>query len=119
MKWEIGKIWQTKNRNADTKWNQTKDGDLGPTAQGLCVQRLNIVGAPAVISTLVSHLDTTLLPSGAPVGAAAAPASPTQGQQPDPATTGPVPTSVSRVDVLADARVVLSALSQTQSLSSP
>ena len=42
-----------------------------------------------------------------------------QGQQPDPATTGPVPTSVSRVDVLADARVVLSALSQTQSLSSP
>ena len=93
--------------------------DLGPTTQGLCVQRLNIVGAPAVISTLVSHLDTTLLPSGAPIGAAAAPASPTQGQQPDPATTGPVPTSVSRVDVLADARVVLSALSQTQSLSSP
>ena len=99
--------------------------DLGPTTQGLCVQRLNIVGAPAVISTLVSHLDTTLLPSGTPVGAAsapAAPASPTQGQQPDVATPGPAkhsPASVSRGDVLADARVVLSALSQTQSLSSP
>ena len=33
MEDEVPGLWQTKIRNVDTKWNQTKGGDLGPAAQ--------------------------------------------------------------------------------------
>ena len=47
MEDEVPGLWQTKIRNVDTKWNQTKGGDLGPAAQFYATIPKGVIGLGA------------------------------------------------------------------------
>ena len=47
MEDEVPGLWQTKIRNVDTKWNQTKSGDLGPAAQFYATIPKGVIGLGA------------------------------------------------------------------------
>jgi hypothetical protein len=86
--------------------------DLDASTQGLCIQRLNIVGAQGVMTTLVQQLvqqlDTTPRPSSS-----AAPTSPPSASQPS-SSPALLPANISKSNVLEDANVVLHMLSQAK-----
>ena len=44
MEDEVPGLWQTKIRNVDKKWNQTKSGDLGPAAQFYATIPKGVIG---------------------------------------------------------------------------
>jgi len=86
----------------------------GASTQGVCVQRLSIVGAQTVMTTLAQHLDTE--PPAAP-SSSTAPASPTQTHS--NALTRLILANVTKRDILEDANIVLQMLSKALPLSSP
>ena len=47
MEDEVPGLWQTKIRNVDKKWNQTKSGDLGPAAQFYATIPRGVIGLGA------------------------------------------------------------------------
>ena len=47
MEDEVPGLWQTKIRNVDKKWNQTKSGDLGPAAQFYATIPKGVIGLGA------------------------------------------------------------------------
>ena len=94
--------------------------EVGASTQGLCVQRLSIVGALAVMSTMVQELETlSAQPSSGSAGVVGSPPEASQQLAWEGSFLLPRATTISKSSVLDDAKAVLKTLKTAIPLASP
>lgn len=94
--------------------------EVGGSTQGLCVQRLSIVGALAVMTTMVQQLEALSAQSSASsTDAVGSPSGASQQLSAQVSALLPLTASISRSSVLLDANAVLNTLKMAAPLASP
>lgn len=94
--------------------------EVGASTQGLCVQRLSIVGALAVMSTMVQELETlSAQPSSGTAGVVSSPSEASQQLASEGSFLLPRAATISKSSVLDDAKAVLKTLKTAVPLASP
>ena len=94
--------------------------EVGASTQGLCVQRLSIVGALAVMSTMVQELETlSAQPSSGSADMVGSPSEASQQLASEGSFLLPRAATISKSSVLDDAKAVLKTLKTAVPLASP